>query len=74
LGDIHEYDVWIETIPNIAKQQAANSNMGSACQFLVDHCEKSRLTRYREFITLWKKLKEGDFFFLDLTLGQVDAA
>lgn len=52
LGDVHDYDVWIEFLSDYIKQ-----HRGRATMLLKSHCQKKRRESHRHLIKLWKSYK-----------------
>ena len=66
LGKLHDYDVWIATLPQYYKKGKAHEGWNEVIEDLLAKCRRSRGLTYRQFHELWYHLKQK-FFWQDLT-------
>ena len=71
LGEMHDCDVWIEYLPNFRakinsrrQQKTVKNQINQALLNFSTYVKERRRKFYRQFIDLWEKQKESDFFNL----------
>ena len=57
LGGLHDYDVWIATLPKYRRKSSARPIWNEAIDQLREECKKSRQETYWRFHQLWRDLK-----------------
>ena len=62
LGEIHDYDVWIQILPKLAARHAYDQNLRITVHYLIEHCRKLRVRAYQRFVVFWKKTKKEKVF------------
>ncbi len=70
LGEMHDYDVWIENIPKFKTSQAISENSKQKKGLLQDkqllrfleYVKELRKNSYKNFIALWEKSQKTNFF------------
>ena len=65
LGKLHDYDVWIATLPKYYKKGKGHEGWNEVIEDLLAECRRSRGLTYREFHELWYHLKQK-YFWQDL--------
>jgi CHAD domain-containing protein len=59
LGDIHDMDIWLETLPKIAKKKPS---LKIAAIFLENTCRIKRQVIYKDFLTFWEKIEKDSIW------------
>ncbi len=54
LGELHDYDVWIQTLPRFMARQHRDQNHKDALIELREHCQRERAQAYKKFVKLWE--------------------
>ncbi len=67
LGDMHDYDVWIEYLPRFVEEVQTNHPEASeevvlGLGFLVEHVKNLRRIRYQNFVSLWEETQSRGIF------------
>jgi CHAD domain-containing protein len=71
LGDVHNYDVWLGLMAILKESSGRDAYFRRAVRFLTAECTSRREVAYREFVSLWGRLKKRktwarlSFFTLD---------
>jgi len=71
LGELHNYDVWLGLMAILKESSGRDVYFRRAVNFLTAECASRRETAYREFVSLWSRLKKRktwarlSFFTLD---------
>ncbi len=69
LGEMHDTDVWIMTMPDLRKligeMKVPEERLDPGLDFLLKSREKERLELYKRFVVLWEDLRK-DLFFVRL--------
>ena len=58
LGELHDYDVWIATLPRYRRKNGSHQVWNEALDHLQTECKKARDDTYRKFHYLWNDLKK----------------
>lgn len=53
LGEIHDFDVWMEMLDRYRPQHKLNSDMGNSLNVLYNYLKRVRAARYRVFVQQW---------------------
>jgi putative phosphoesterase len=70
LGDMHDYDVWIEYLPRFINEVRGSQDQGrnvirdieQGLKDFLGHIRQLRASRYRDFEILWDEAREQRFF------------
>ena len=54
LGDVHDFDVWIETLPAFWSKEKQDENFDESLEFLRTQCQTLREGSYRKFVKIWR--------------------
>lgn len=71
LGELHNYDVWLGLMAILKESSGRDAYFRRAVRFLTMECTGRRVQAYRDFISLWSRLKKRktwarlSFFTLD---------
>ncbi len=58
LGDLHEYDVWLSSLPCVASQHEDNQDIKKAVSYLEMKCAVLRAASYKKFVRIWEVLEK----------------
>jgi len=58
LGDLHEYDVWLFSLPCVAAQHQNNPDFKKAVSYLEEKCGLLRAVTYKKFVRIWENLEK----------------
>ncbi|MBZ0166722.1 MAG: CHAD domain-containing protein, partial [Candidatus Omnitrophica bacterium] len=53
LGEIHDFDVWMEMLDHYRPEHKLNSDMGNTLNVLYNYLKRVRAIRYRMFVQQW---------------------
>lgn len=59
LGKLHDFDVWIKSLPALVPKKRKNKDLKNAVTYFVNNCRVFRSQTYREFVELWKRQKQA---------------
>ena len=62
LGDIHDFDVWIELTKRMQKLLTNKKASEPAVTALMKYCREMRRKKYNEFVKVWDQAMQNRFF------------
>jgi CHAD domain-containing protein len=55
LGRLHDFDVWMQTLPKAVPAEKRDDEVEQALSFFARRCARLRSAAYESFLTTWKK-------------------
>ncbi len=63
LGRLHDFDVWIETLPQMFSQDCKRDPaLERAVSLVVNHCRKLRAIQHKTFFRFWQRLRRRNYW------------